>query len=264
MYRRQDNRGRISGVRITQDEVVVDVRGNAVGGMVVELAADAPGPSQALTANRGSSAKAVTFPLQSGLPRGAWVLLRRSDEWIDRRYLTGPWGRVPEADVEIVVEPRTRLEAFLASGEGPEVEFKREVPTNDIAKANVMKTVCAFANGQGGSILFGVEDDHTVVGVVPEAVAGLKDQLTHIVGSWLAPQPRVSFEVLPLDDTEVVVQEMRVEPGTELYGSARPTDVPVVYVRRVATTVKAGPREIENIVRGRAPQGFTYRPWGLS
>ena len=94
----------------------------------------------------------------------AWLILRHGEEWIDRRFLSQSWTRNPEADVEYLVEPRTKLEAFLANREGPEAEFKRQVPTSDDSKANVMKTVCAFANGPGGSILFGVDDDQGLLG----------------------------------------------------------------------------------------------------
>jgi predicted HTH transcriptional regulator len=44
------------------------------------------------------------------------------------------------------------------------------VPTIDEGKAKAMKTVCAFANGQGGSILYGIDDDDGVVGVPPKAI----------------------------------------------------------------------------------------------
>ena len=264
MYRHQDTRGRLTSVRISGEAVTVEVEGRAIGGMIVELAGDAPGVTRRLAARRGRSTETVRFPLQDGLPPGAWVLLRHGDEWIDRRFLVTPWARSPEADVEFVVDPRTRLEAFLANGEGPETEFKRQIPADDGAKANVMKTVCAFANGQGGSILFGVDDDHSVVGVAPPLVDGLKDQLTQTVGSWLEPRPRLNFQTLPLDDTDVVVLEMRVEPGTGLYGSARPGDVPTAYVRQFATSVRAKPREIEDIVRARTPSGGSPRPWWLT
>src|SRR5438270_3466762 len=70
-------------------------------------------------------------PLQHGLAAGTWVLLRCGDEWIDRRFLTVPWSRGTEAGVEFVVEPQTKLEAFLANREGPHTEFKRQVPTED-------------------------------------------------------------------------------------------------------------------------------------
>lgn len=92
-----------------------------------------------------------------------------------------------------MVEPRTRLEAFLADRGGPEVEFKRQVPTSDESKATVIKTVCGFANGQGGSILFGVDDDQGLIGVPAEDVGRLTDQLTQMVDAWVQPGPPIGF-----------------------------------------------------------------------
>jgi hypothetical protein len=43
MYRHQDTRGRVRSIRISEAEVVVEVEGSAIGGMIVELAGDAPG-----------------------------------------------------------------------------------------------------------------------------------------------------------------------------------------------------------------------------
>ena len=50
----------------------------------------------------------------------------------------------------------------IRRGEGYELEFKR-IPNEDRVK--YLKTAVAFANGKGGSILFGVANDGTVRGV---------------------------------------------------------------------------------------------------
>jgi len=111
MYRHQDTRGRVNGVRILDEEVEVEVEGDAIGGMIVELAGGGPGPTHRLPDRRAPSIETVRFPVKDGLPPGAWVLLRSGEEWIDRRFLTVPWTRGTEAGVEVIVEPRTKLEA---------------------------------------------------------------------------------------------------------------------------------------------------------
>lgn len=253
IYRHQDTRGRLNAVQIRGDQIEVKVEGRAIGGMIVELAGEAPGPIHRISDRHRSSDETVRFPLRDGVPLGAWILLRCGDEWIDRRFLTAPWARGVEAGVEFVVEPRTRLEAFLANREGPQAEFKRQVPTDDDGKAKVMKTVCAFANGQGGSVLFGIDDDHNLVGISAREVDRLKDQLTQTVGSWVEPRPSIDFQLLPIDDSRKIVLELRIEPGTALYGCARPREVPTAYIRHNATTVRARPAEIAEIVRYRTP-----------
>jgi Putative DNA-binding domain len=102
----------------------------------------------------------------SGKAEGAWVVLRRGDEWLDRRFLAWPYTRERQPGVEIEIEPATRLEGLIGGGEGPTIEFKEELPTNDAdSKRNVMKTVAAFANGDGGAILFGVTNEGQIDGV---------------------------------------------------------------------------------------------------
>lgn len=201
----------------------------------------------------------MTFPIVDHLPSGAWVLLRKDGEWLDRRFLTVAWTRGTELGVEVVVEPRTRLEAFIADRETDRVEFKRAVPTDDAGKAKVMKTICAFANGSGGSVLFGIDDDQQLPGLPEQAVSRLRDQLTQTVGSWIEPRPRIHFEVLPLGDGGCVVLELQVPSGVGLYGCARPSATPAVYVRHLATTVGARPGEIEAIVRSRSPRDDSQR-----
>lgn len=262
MYRHQDTRGRLKSVRIAQSEIVVEAEGSNLGAMALELAGDAPGDVRLLTSPDGRRSDSVKFALSDGLPPGAWLLLRLGGEWIDRRYLTTPWSRSPEAGVELVVEPRTRLEAFLTNRENDMVEYKQQVPTDDAGKAKVMKTVCALANGNGGSILFGVADDLALVGVSADAVDRLKDQLTQMVGSWVEPRPRVGFATLPFGNEDRVVLEMRVEAGLRLYGSrARRGDTPVPYIRHQAITVLARPNEIEDIVRARTGSAKSALPW---
>jgi hypothetical protein len=202
----------------------------------------------------------ATFPIQDHLPSGAWILLKSGGDWLDRRFLTQPWTRTTEVGVEVIVEPRTRLEAFVADRETDRVEFKRAVPSDDTGKAKVMKTVCAFANGSGGSLLFGIDDDQQLPGVPAQIVGRLRDQLTQVVGSWIEPRPRIDFEVLPIGEGESVVLELQVSPGRGLYGCARRGDTPVVYVRHLATTVRARPGEIEAIVRSRSPRDVSP-PW---
>ena len=55
-----------------------------------------------------------------------------------------------------------------------------------------MKTVCAFANGQGVSVLFGVDDDD---------------------GSSVDPRPELHFDDLSIDSQSMVVLEMRWTRG---------------------------------------------------
>ena len=262
LYRHQDLRARLTAVRISADRVEVNVEGRDLRNVVVELAGDEPGRVEHLWDRHRTGTDTATFPIQDHLPSGAWILLKSGGDWLDRRFLTQPWTRSTEVGVEVIVEPRTRLEAFVADRETDRVEFKRAVPTDDAGKAKVMKTVCAFANGSGGSVLLGIDDDQQLPGLPPQKVDRLRDQLTQMVGSWIEPRPRIDFDVLPVGDGSSVVLELQVSPGTGLYGCARAGETPVVYVRHLATTVRARPGEIEAIVRSRSPRDVGP-PWSM-
>ncbi len=56
------------------------------------------------------------------------------------------------------------VKMLIEEGEGFELEFKRKVSSSK----KIAKTVSSFANTNGGIILFGVDDDGTIVGVESE------------------------------------------------------------------------------------------------
>ena len=138
------------------------------------------------------------------------------------------------------------------------MEFKAQLPDDPFS---VLKTVCAFANGEGGSILIGVGDEEGIPGVEDAEIAGLKDQLTLLVNSWIQPTPTVQFVVLPTELPRKSVLELRVEPGAQLYGSRtnRSSTDYVPYIRRNAITVRARMHEIEGIVRSKQGSGMPNR-----
>jgi len=254
VYRHQDLRGRINLVRLDDEMVEVQLEGGELDAMIVELAGDAPGQTQRLSQHRGlPEIPEAKFKLAEGLPPGSWVLLRSGAEWIDRRFLSVPWNRGPEAGVEIVIETANRLEALVTARERQQVEFKQQLPKDDQAKATLMKTICAFANGIGGSALIGVTDERAIVGLDARAADRAKDQLTQMIGSWIDPRPSIDFNVLPIADSEKVVLELSVEPGYALHGSGRPGEVRTPYVRHQGVTERATTAEITAIVRARTP-----------
>ena len=74
-------------------------------------------------------------------------------------------------DTEETVAP-VSLEDLIAEGESDELEFKstlrwdlKEGAVNKKLEEVIMKTVAAFANSQGGTLLIGVEDDGKVLGL---------------------------------------------------------------------------------------------------
>jgi hypothetical protein len=83
--------------------------------------------------------------------------------------LSGWTNELARAGVTIDVpsDPQANVEALLAAGEGPHVEFKRELPADAEQKRKHFKTVAAFATFDGGTMGFGMDpDEATVTGLV--------------------------------------------------------------------------------------------------
>jgi len=191
----------------------------------------------------------VTFLTPAGLQPGAWLVLRRDGEWVDRSYLDPRMSRA-RPNVEIVVEPQTRVEALVASGEGVAVEFKEQIPDDGEGRRRVCRTVAAFANGAGGTILFGVTRDGAVVGV--PGSAGRRERATDVsnfVKDIVDPLPDYDVEEVELETSGRVVVVLSVGLGVDRpYGVGRTS--PTFYIRRSATTFPATQSQIRELARG--------------
>jgi hypothetical protein len=248
LFRLQDRSGRISSVRVGPTDVEVALEGERLPGSVIELASERPG-SSILLGNEGH--EVVRFPLPEGLPRGAWMVLKREGRWLDRKFLN--WPNAADPGVEHEVEDRDRLATLIAAGEGPNIEFKRELPRTR-GERNFLRTVAAFANGEGGSILFGVADDGEVVGIEGGDVGRqTRDTITDLVRSQVTPLPPFKVETYPIDakqDRLIVVLAIGQGPLPPYgFDPAKP----VYYVRRGATTFPASSDQIRALARSRPP-----------
>lgn len=116
--------------------------------------------------------------------------------------------------------------------EGRQLEFKEDVG------GSFLKTVSAFANYGGGSILFGVADDGRTVGLA-NPVASCLD-IENRVNDAISPRPDYSLEVHEADS----VVELRVRPGASkpyLYRSK-------AYKRSDSATVEVDAVELTRLI----------------
>ena len=89
------------------------------------------------------------------------------------------------------------LRALIKQGEGISVEFKECRRTLNL---NVYKTVCAFLNRHGGTLLLGVSDAGEVIGVDPGSVEQMKKDFVTAINN---PQKINPPAYLLIDDVEV-------------------------------------------------------------
>lgn len=264
VYRKQDLSGRITKVRIGAADLEVHIEGNALEGTVVELASDEPGPSEPLSGDRE---QVVRFPLSGTLPSGAWIVLKKASRWIDRKFINYPHTLTADPGVEMVVEPVTELEALIAGGEGTTVEFKSEIPEAGAPlRTKVCQTVAAFANGEGGWVLFGVADDGSITGL-PAGTDDAKacDTVTRFVTSTVTPLPSFSIKAIRVEGEESkTVVLLTVESGDAPPYGVTPAK-PVFYLRRGATTFPASSDQVRALARSRPQVDQAYvSPYGLN
>jgi ATP-dependent DNA helicase RecG len=106
-----------------------------------------------------------------------------------------------------------RVSRCIADGETYEVEFKGEsrTPLND---RDLVEAVVCLANGSGGVLLVGVEDDGTVTGARPRHEAGRTDplRLQALIANTTQPPLSVTVAAVEVSNHEVLLVEVPDSP----------------------------------------------------
>ncbi len=133
----------------------------------------------------------------------------------------------------------------ILSGESKNIEFKAQLPEKSV---KYMKSVVAFANGIGGKIIFGVEDNtREIVGIDKDTVFTTMDAIANAISDSCEPAiiPDISLQTI-LGKTIIVVE---VSPGTQrpyfLKSQGRDHGV---YVRVAGTTRPADDYMIKELL----------------
>ncbi len=137
----------------------------------------------------------------------------------------------------------TTLTDLLAQHEGKTLEFKRDVSSPE----NIIRTVVAFSNGAGGTIIIGVDDRKRSVRGAPDPTR-TEELLANLISDRIQPRLVPEIQIIPWRKTCVIA--LRVYPS-----SLRPHFVKTagpeqgVYVRVGSTNRRADPAQIEEIKR---------------
>ncbi len=118
--------------------------------------------------------------------------------------------------------------------ENKSLEFKKEIPKN---RQNLLKTVVAFANGSGGHIYVGVNDDRTVTGIKEEPF-DLEEKLSSIIYDSISPIPNLFFQATTLKNKIIFI--IRILSGANKpYYLKKPGPEDGIFVRVGSTNRKA-------------------------
>jgi hypothetical protein len=254
-------------IKVGATHIDVHVGGSARAGTRLEL-----NSSTLQIRKRVGTTGKVRVALPGGLPGDAWLFLSRDRQWLDYRTLgldvAGRVGAAPSGiEVDLTDDPVTEIRALLSTGEGPRIEYKRQLPEGTTeSKKKVLKTVAAFANQDGGHIIFGVDPDEvTLVGVGDVDVNGVRDRVGQIIrGNVVPPDPDYTVQSVRIDGKMLVVLEIRPSSGRP-YG-LQLQDKPIeFYVRRGSSTYPATQAEVRALAQPAAQQrGFPGFPFGGS
>lgn len=95
-----------------------------------------------------------------------------------------------------------RIKDMILKGESEELKFKRSL--SEIKE--ILETVCAFANSHGGTVLIGVDDDGSIVGVriSNKAVQKLEREIHDRIEPSIYPK----IKIAPVDEKIVLLVEV--------------------------------------------------------
>jgi predicted HTH transcriptional regulator len=133
----------------------------------------------------------------------------------------------------------------IMRGESKNVEFKVTLPKNS---EKYTKTVIAFANTQGGQLIFGVTDEtREVVGIDEEILFQTMDSISNAVSDSCEPQIVPSIEPYTIEGKTVILVTVAPEPHRPYYmkskGKENGTYIRVGGTTRLAETEKV--KELE-------------------
>jgi predicted HTH transcriptional regulator len=146
------------------------------------------------------------------------------------------------------------LVEILKRPEGKTLEFKRDLSSPD----GVLKTIVAFANTAGGTLLVGVEDRSRHVRGVPDPL-DLEERLASLVSDRISPRIVPQIEILPWRRTQVLALEVHPS-ASRPHHLTREGPTGGVYVRVGSTNRRADAELIEELRRFARGEGFDEQP----
>jgi ATP-dependent DNA helicase RecG len=146
------------------------------------------------------------------------------------------------------------LVELLKRPEGKTLEFKRELSTPEAA----LKTIVAFANTAGGTLLLGVEDASRHVRGIRDPL-DLEERLASLITDLIVPRLMPEIEILPWRRAQVLAVQVYPSPSRPHY-IKREGPASGVYVRVGSTNRRADPELVEELRRFARGEAFDEQP----
>ncbi len=148
------------------------------------------------------------------------------------------------------------LQLLLEEGEGFQLEFKRKVTSPE----KIARALIGFANTKGGTILFGVDDDKTIVGVESE-----KTEVEMILTAgrvFCDPPIEPAIEIMSYRGKDVLVatvEESNQKPHSLIDDDDGLSDHELKVLIRVKDKTVVASKEVVKILQAESPDAPPLR-----
>ena len=136
------------------------------------------------------------------------------------------------------------------TGEGTYLEFKRTIPS----AYKIAREIAAFANTKGGTLLIGVDDDKSLVGVL-----GYQEEeflLVQAAQEFCQPAVDIAIEVVHFGDRDLLVIKVPEAPEKPIYVKREKEST--VFMREKDQNKVASKELIEIIKKRNSDEGVTF------
>jgi predicted HTH transcriptional regulator len=148
------------------------------------------------------------------------------------------------------------LQELLGEGEGFQLEFKRKVSS----PTKIARALIAFANTKGGTILFGIDDDKTIVGVESEKTEVEMIEIAGRIHCDPAIEPETEIVSYRGKDVIVVtVAESDQKPHSLVDQENESTDPESKVLIRVKDKTVVASKEVVKILKSESPDAPPMR-----
>jgi len=149
-------------------------------------------------------AETTDVPLKER-PSQIWLYLldKNNGSILDHRRIRLSWGRQPSQEGVTLDITLDDLQEIIQQGENETVEFKLQATGKDSSGDEFVETVVAKANGQGGIILVGIDDNRNVAGL--KDASNTKKTIENLVRQRCDPVPQYSIDTRKVDEKAIIL-----------------------------------------------------------
>lgn len=136
------------------------------------------------------------------------------------------------------------------TGEGKYLEFKRTIPTAE----KIARELAAFANTNGGTLLVGVDDDKSLIGL-----EGYQEEvflLGEAAQKLCTPKLDINMEVVQFGDRDLLVIRVPESGNKPVFVREQKGDI--VYIRDADRNKVASRERIEILKKRHSGKGVTF------